>query len=717
MGKIFKVIAVLLGLLVTLIVAAVIIIPLVVEPNDFRDEIVSEVKKATGRDLQIDGDLKLSVFPWLGLELGGLELKNASGFGDVPFASIKQAVVRVKLMPLLSKQIEVDRVTLDGLQLNLARMKDGRTNWDDLTAADNNQPPEQKEAQGEPEAMPLAGLAIGGVNISNANLSWRDDTTGQQVSIQQLNVEVGAITPGQPVALDIEFSLNNREPNLQAKIKLSANPLLDLDKGHLSIKKLVLTVAAKGEALAGKDVDLRLETGVDTDLAGQNIALSGLQFDAAGLSLSGDLKGRNLVTAPAFSGNFTLAEFNLRSLLSTHGLSVPETADAAVLTRVALAFDMAGTTEGVKLKKLDLVLDDSKLSGNITVNNLSAAMPAVGFDLNLNAIDLDRYLPPQTDGEVQPADNTTATTQDEDAQQNQGLLPVDMLRQLDINGVFTVGKLTVMKLQMEGIQLNVKAADGKINIGQQIKQFYQGSLQGKVDIDVSGKQPLLQLNEQLQGVQAGPLLKDATGEDRLTGLGRFNVDLKTRGNSEQALRQGLNGNLGFRFENGAIKGINVAQILRETWAKLNGKSVPPSSESKQTDFSELSGSALITNGVLNNEDLMAKSPFLRIDGAGQVDLVKEVLDYTLTTTIVSTMEGQGGGELTGLTGVPIPVRLTGSLADPKPSVDTEVLAKRLLQGKLGEQKEKLQQKAQEKIQEKLKGKLPGGLQDRLKGLL
>jgi len=113
---------------------------------------------------------------------------------------------------------------------------------------------------------------------------------------------------------------------------------------------------------------------------------------------------------------------------------------------------------------------------------------------------------------------------------------------------------------------------------------------------------------------------------------------------------------------------------------------------------------------------MAKSPFLRIDGAGQGNLVKEVLDYTLTTTLVKTMEGQGGGDLKDLLGIPIPVRLSGSFADPKPSVDTKVLAKRLLQGKVEEQKEKLQQKVQEKIQDKLQGELPSVLQDRLKGL-
>ncbi len=119
MGKLLRVILYLLGGLLLLIVATAIIVPLVVDPNDFKDEIAQVVESKTGRGLAIEGDLGLSVFPWLGLEIGPTSLSNAPGFSEAPFAQMDAVEVRVKLMPLLRKELEMDTVLLKGLRLSL----------------------------------------------------------------------------------------------------------------------------------------------------------------------------------------------------------------------------------------------------------------------------------------------------------------------------------------------------------------------------------------------------------------------------------------------------------------------------------------------------------------------------------------------------------------------------------------------------------------------
>jgi len=714
--KILKVLAGLLGLVIVLIVAAIIIVPLVVDPNDYREEIVAEVKKSTGRDLQINGDITLSLFPWLGVELGELKLSNAKGFGDAPFASIKQAAVRVQLMPLLSKQVEVDTVLLDGLNLNLAKAEDGKTNWDDL--ADHKTQSYEHKTKSErstahktttPDsrgAMPLAGLAIGGVKIADANVSWRDDSSGQQVSIQQLNLIVGAIAPGQPVDLKLDFIVDNQTPAIKANIQLSGSPHLSEKMDRLDISKLTLNVDAKGDLLNGKPVKLVLDTGVALDLLKEHLKLNALQLNVNGLALSGDLAASNLSNEPSFSGELKLAELNVRDWLTQHDLPVPVTSDATVLTRVALALQLAGSPKSLDLKKLALKLDDSTLTGNVRVDNLAATMPAIGFDLNVDAIDVDRYLPPPAEEDA-PSETDRASTSPAKAvaQTEPELLPVELLRQLDINGLFHVGRLTVKKLLAEDVELKVKAKDGHLKVGQQVKSFYQGNLQGEVNVDVRGKEPLLQITKQVSNIQAEPLLQDLIDDGRLRGAGRFNANLKTRGNTEQAFRRNLDGDIGFRFENGAVKGIDLAQTIRETWAKIKGKPVPPANDKPETDFSELGGTAVITKGILVNKDLMAKSPFLRVDGKGQANLVKEQLDYKLTTTIVKSMEGQGSEDIKDLLGVPVPVKISGPFAKPKVQPDMDELAKRLLKGKV-----------EQKVEEKLKGKLPDALKDKLRGL-
>ena len=724
--KFLKILAGLLGLIVVLMVAAIIIVPQVVDPNDFRDDIVAKVKETTGRDLQINGEIELSLFPWLGLELGELKLSNAKGFDATPFASIQQAAVKVRIMPLLSKQVEVDRILLDGLHLNLAKSKDGRTNWDDLAGAQKAQtgdgttePEPRSERVDETAALPLAGLAIGGVSVSNANISWRDESSDQQLSIQQLNLRIGAIVPGQPVDLALDFVVENQTPAIKANIQLRGTPHLSAGMDQLNISKLVLSVDATGELLNGKPLKLKLETGVALNLHSQHLKLNGLQLDANGLRLNGDLEASDLANKPAFSGALKLAEVNLREWLAAHEMPLPATADAAAFTRVALAMNLAGTAEKLDITKLVLMLDDSNLSGELKIGNLTSAMPAIGFNLNVDAIDLDRYLPPSADepttatadkAAATPVPAAQAATTQTPALNSQGqaeaeLLPVALLRQLNINGLFRVGKLTVKKLLAEEVELKVKARGGHLKVEQQVKKFYQGNLQAAVTLDVRGKEPLLQITKQATNIQAELLLQDLTENGRLRGTGRFNANLKTRGNTEQAFRQHLNGDVGFRFEKGAVKGIDLAQTLRETWAKIKGKPVPPASDKPETDFSELAGTATITQGILLNEDLMAKSPFLRVDGKGQVDLVQEQLDYRLTTTIVKSMEGQGSSDMKDLMGVPVPVKISGSFAAPKIRPDMDELAKRLLSGKV-----------EQKIEEKLKGKLPDEVKDKLRGL-
>ena len=140
MGKLLKFILWLVAALVLLVVIAAVVLPMVVDPNDYKDEIAAAVAEQTGRTLTIEGDIGLSVFPWLGLDIGPTQLSNAAGFAEASMARMQAVQVRVKLLPLLRKQLEVDKVLLAGLQLNLAKDKQGRSNWDDLSAAPKDEP-------------------------------------------------------------------------------------------------------------------------------------------------------------------------------------------------------------------------------------------------------------------------------------------------------------------------------------------------------------------------------------------------------------------------------------------------------------------------------------------------------------------------------------------------------------------------------------------------
>ena len=135
MGKPFKIILSIIAALVFLIVLAVFTLPFFIDPNSFKPEIAAAVKNNTGRDLTMTGELKLSIFPWLGISTGKMALGNAAGFQEQPFATLEESDIKIKLLPLLTKEIEVSRIVLKGLTLNLAKNQQGVSNWDDLTAS------------------------------------------------------------------------------------------------------------------------------------------------------------------------------------------------------------------------------------------------------------------------------------------------------------------------------------------------------------------------------------------------------------------------------------------------------------------------------------------------------------------------------------------------------------------------------------------------------
>jgi len=781
-----KLLKLLFGLVLTIILllaVAAVVITLVVDPNDFKEDIVAQVKEKTGRDLTIDGDIKLSVFPWLGLDLGGLALSQPPNFGSAPFAAVERAQVRAKLLPLLEQRLVVDRVELQGLNLNLIRNAAGIGNWQDPRAFPTQKSAAQPGGEQKAEVRGPRSLFIDGIAVTNAQLSWDDRRTGQKLLVRDLGLETGNLVPGQPLNIKLGFAVNNETPKVSGRIhlvgtltlsddrrqftvqplelqlqeiktgdglvvngvlkaglhmdlagqklqisdlsleeelkggplgevqlstRLDAQVTADLAAQHYRVEGLKLVSSAKGGEIPGDALEGVLSADVSADLAKDLLEVRGLDLKAADLHLTGRLQGRQLQGDPRFTGKLNLAPLDLRALLPKLGLAVPQTADPAVLKRLALGSDIEATAKQVALGNLQVALDDSNLNGKARI--LFNETLGYRFALELDAIDLDRYLPPPPQrSKNQSKDQSKAQSAPTPKQapatvSPQPLFPVEQLRQLDIDGSFHIGRLTVHKLKLNDARITVKAKDGDIQVGQKVGGFYQGSLGGNLGLDIKEHTPRLKMVQRAQGIQAESLVKELAGEDRLSGTGNFSLNVSGSGQTLPAIKRSLGGKLNFAFINGTVRGVNLGRLLRETAAKLKGKTLPPDKEANETDFSELKGSGVIRNGVLHNQDLSAKSPLFRITGKGRIDIGRETLDYKIKPVLVASLEGQGGKDLEQLKGVPIPVHLTGPLAKPEWRID---LAEALTESQKTKAQEKLKEKIQEKLPDDIKEKIPG----------
>jgi len=700
MGKLLKIILSIAAFLVALVVVAAIVLPMVIDPNDYKAEIKSAVQDKTGRRLEIDGDIGLSVFPWLGLELGAMRLGNAQGFAEPYMASMNAAQVRVKLLPLLKKQLEVDTLKLAGLKLNLAKDETGRTNWADLQAESAAAQEGQQEA-GKEQAAGLGGLAVGGIAVTDASVVWDDRASGTHYLVDDLSFTTGEIAAGQSFDLDLHFKVAATEPAMASQIELTGNVFIAPNLQAVDVKDALLGIHAEGKGVPGGKARVSLKSDMRLDLAAQTLRLPNMLLEVLGLNITGDIDGRGIGgDAPQFSGALKVGGFVPRDLIRMLGQPVPITTDPSVLDKADAALDWDASTKHFAIKALTMHLDDTIVTGNARVDSFDA--PAISFALAIDSIDLDRYLPPTA------AEGEAAT---QPAASKEGPPQLEGLRKLNLNGKVTVAAMHAFNLEYRDAELQVNSRDGVLRMHPIGARLYGGTYQGDITLDASKKTPRVSVNENIADVQAGPLLKDLTGDDKVLGTANMKAKFSGTGLTPEELRRTVNGTASFSFTNGAVKGVNIAALIRKARAALKGQPAPAETGPNQTDFAALTGSVNVSDGLARNDDLLLQSPLLRVAGAGQTSLVDETIDYTLTTKLVGSLEGQGGKGLEDLKGVEIPVKVGGTWS--KPSYVPDVAAalseaakekvKEKVDEKLEEQKQKIQEKIGDKLGDSLKG--------------
>lgn len=337
-------------------------------------------------------------------------------------------------------------------------------------------------------------------------------------------------------------------------------------------------------------------------------------------------------------------------------------------------------------------VDQSKLALKFGVTKFSPL--AAHFDLDLDQIDVDRYLPAKVGAattSAKPAANGGETSE----------LDFSALEGLNLSGSLSVGQLTAHNIKLAKLKLSMRAANGGLEVAPLSASLYEGTLSGS--LSVKARDNSVALKQQLLGVSIASLLKDAIGRDMIEGRGNVALDLGARGKSVGAMKKALAGTASLSLKDGAIKGINLAQSLRDLKGKLGAKpdAAVQNKSGDKTDFSELSASFKINGGVAHNDDLSAKSPFLRLTGSGDIDIAGERLNYLLKASVVATAGGQGAKDLDQLKGLTLPVRLSGPFDNPGWNIEFASLVGDVAKARVEETKQKLQ----EKVQDRLKGLL------------
>jgi len=729
------------GAVVGITVAGVAYVAVTFNPNDYKPQIIKAVKDSKQRNLRLDGDIKLSFYPNIGVSLSKVSLSEFRN--DREFAAIESARVSLALMPLLRKQVVVDEVAVSGLKARLVMHKDGTTNIDDLLGQ-----ADQKQEQQKVTAGPPVNFDIASVSVKKTNLSYRDEGSGAQYSIKDLNLKTGRIAIGVPSKIELSTGIQANQPKLDIDTKLKTTLTFDLDKQKYQMQGLELQasgaaldisnlkVAASGDVSANLTTQefgakkftlsatgVKVKDNFEATLDAPSLSLTKDKFSGDKLTMNAKLDGAlgHIVASlslPGVEGNAQSFKIGALSLdldvkqpeqafkvklgsplsgsikeqqFDLSSLSVAVNATGEKLPNKSVSSEMKGSVQVDAIKQIV----QANLAGGFLQSQVKAKVgvkgftdPAIKFDVEMDQLDADLYLPKKS--------TEAAKTQSKEPEQ-----PLDLsaLRKLNLDGSLRIGALKAMNVKTTQLRVDVKAVNGLVNINPLSAKLYQGSMNGSLSVNAQGT-PSIAIIQNLNGINVAPLIKDAANLDMLEGKGNVGVNLTSQGNTVSAMKKALNGSVSVNLADGAIKGINLTKLVQgiQNLSKDTKAQTLGVDKSEKTEFSEFKANFKVHNGVAHNDDLAVKSAVLRLSGNGDIDIGNDSLNYNAKAALAKTEQGRTAT---------LPVNVSGSFDALKFKVDYGALLVDVAKQRIDEKKEKAKEDAKAKLQEELKKSLKG----------
>lgn len=596
----------LLAALAVLAVAAIVLVPLLVPAELVKRQVELAVEDATGRQLTIAGDVRISVFPVLAARIGEVRLANAPGARTPDMAQMRELDAQIALVPLLSGRIEIARFILRAPVINLEILPNGRANWD--FAPPKSAAPAQSGAGGAPsggaeEAAGPAGLTVGELRIEDGRITYADRRSGTAQMVEDV---------------DLSLSLPDVEGPLEVAGALTWNG------ERVSVSAWLARARA---LLSGGRTEARLA-----------LAAAPVTVDYEGALTRGDVL--------AAAGQVEIVSPSVRRLAAWTGNPL---APGGGFGPLSLEGRLESAGNRHRFSDVRLSLDGSRATGDLTLMT-GGARPKVTGRLDVDQIDTNVY------------------TGEGDGGWSTERIDLSGLRAIDAQLALSVGEIIFGNIVTGASALDLGLENGRLVAALTRLALYEGSGKGRLVLNGRTATPSLAADFTLDGLQLDPFLNAALGFKRLRGTGAFRIDVTASGASQDEMVRNLNGSGAIDFRNGAIKGINLAQIIRT--ALTNPVTGWANATTKDTDFSELSASFRIAKGILTSNDLKLVGPLLRLTGAGTVSIVARTLDIRLKPKFVASLEGQGGSDAAGLD---VPVRITGSWSNPRFAPDVQAV--------------------------------------------
>ena len=574
-NKMIKKIIKILAVLLVLLILAALIVPQFIDLRRFTPAVAKLVKEQTGRDIRFDGEIKLSIFPWIKVTANDVALSNANGFAPDDMFSAGRLAVSVKFLPLLKRQIEIGNVEVDRLKFHYTVDPKGVTNLDDIFALMDKEVPYDATAPdiSDSPGFDLSSLKISGIKITNSLLSYEDMKAGSKITAFPLELKTGAVALGEPITLDFSTDIAGEGPEFKAAlaIKTVVTALTDkitltgltgkasllFDNSSISadmqadadydLKATLLTIAslALSSDIKLPDVNEKLtaNTALSYDTGAGSFNIPTIEVSLSDIKLVGSAKGSGLNDKPVITADLATGELKLRSILSKLGLK-DLLHDPNTYQNAALSFKL-DLRQNKLNAPLNMSLDDMKISANIT-GDFSGSKLALDVPLTLNGINADKYLPKSKAPAPQTKQNTNEPLKIELPQLDLSGLP-------DINLRLDAGFVEYSGLRTDKLVLRSTLKNSMLNVSSLSASIFGGSLSANASVIGRAKAPL-----------EGSTTLKLTGIDTVRLMKYFDAQADT-----STLPRRMNLNFNGTLKNNVLTVTNSELGLDELLAKFN----------------------------------------------------------------------------------------------------------------------------------------------------
>lgn len=410
-----------------------------------------------------------------------------------------------------------------------------------------------------------------------------------------------------------------------------------------------------------KGASLRLAA----DLKGpaEAISASGIDLSVVGPLLNASYTGDvSLAGKGTVNGQLSASSQRLRALMAAAQIEL-EPGDTLQTFRISGA--AAGAFDRLAMKNIDLAIDEITGKGDLMVRTDTPRLSISG-NLATGPLDLTAFM-----GE---------TPENQPKGWSKEPLALDSLKSLDADIILTSPSIIIDTITIKEAILKTKLANGVLDANIEQFKVFGGLWKGGIDLDTSKSTPTLKIAMTGDSILMQEIMRTFVGNEALTGGGQFKLDVDTSGNSLDVIMKNLNGELSANLADGALKGVNIGQLIRSASDLRSSLSSGAGlslglSPGAQSDFSRFNSVLQIRNGVANIEIMEMISSTFGANGLGQINLGGQTLDMALR--IAADKTGRGDLKDVQLNNVGIPLRITGDWTAPRIVPDTSVLSQML----------------------------------------